>query len=423
MHSDEYVLSLLISCLIGFLPFLGFVGMLIVWLRARSEDESPRDLRDGLLFFLCALSLSLILGVSAFLIVPTPFIVAAAYVATMVLCERYQTRQMVFVRALAAATEKQIPLVPLIRAMARESDIFYRRRLRRLARHLESGATLLDAVQSVRGVVPDSAVVAILAGTLSGRLGPALREAADEQSLQRPLWREVSMGAIYVFGLLMIGAGIVQFMVLLIVPKFEQIVDDFGMPQPAPMMMLVELANSVWVQVLGILLVSAMFFFLVLAVLFSLGLIRWSFAPLDRLRRRIDTALILRSLAAMAEAGKPFAPLLDALASGYPSAWARRRLEFTARQVAIGSDWCVALESHGLISSADAAVIQAGARVGNLPWVLRELAASSERRFVYRLSALGQVLLPLAIVACGLLVLIIVVVCFQPLVNLIGNLT
>jgi hypothetical protein len=71
----------------------------------------------------------------------------------------------------------------------------------------------------------------------------------------------------------------------------------------------------------------------------GIGLIRWSFAPLDRLRRRIDTALILRSLAAMAEAGKPFGPLLEVLASGFPSAWTRRRLELAARQVAIGSDW------------------------------------------------------------------------------------
>jgi type II secretory pathway component PulF len=221
----------------------------------------------------------------------------------------------------------------------------------------------------------------------------------------------------------MIGAGIVQFMVQLIVPKFEEIVEDFGMPQPAPMLLLAELANSSWVLLLSLFLLSALFLLLVLAVLHSLGLVRWSFAPFSRLRRRVDSALILRSLASMAEAQKPFGPLLEALASGFPSAWTRRRLDIAARQVAIGSDWCVALQSHGLIGAADAAVIRAGERVGNLPWVLRELATSGERRFLYRLSALGQVLLPLAIVLCGLLVLVVVVVCFQPLVDLIGNLT
>jgi type II secretory pathway component PulF len=134
-------------------------------------------------------------------------------------------------------------------------------------------------------------------------------------------------------------------------------------------------------------------------------------------------ALVMRSLAALAEMNKPFGPLLEALATGFPSSWARPRLENAAQQVAIGGDWCVALQSQGLIGASDAAVIQAGQRVGNLPWVLRELATSGERRFVYRVAALGQVLLPLAVIACGLVVLAIVVVCFRPLVEMIGSLT
>ncbi|MBX3411701.1 MAG: type II secretion system F family protein [Pirellulales bacterium] len=416
-----------LACL-AFAAAVPGVPVLIVWLRRHADDDRALDLSDqllsGYLFGLFLLSLL----VTAALVLPFfPFsiliIALGLFVGAMTIAERYAAQRVVFVRALAAAAERGIPLAPLARAMARESGLIYRRRLRRFAQHLESGATLLDAAQAVPRLLPDAALVAVVTGTLSGNLALPLREVADAHAFERPVWRGVAMGAVYLFALLALAFLYMQGMVAFIFPKFHQIAEDFDMPVTTTWNWLPNAAHSTGVLVtsmLAFLLLAGLFF---LSLLLSLGVVRWSFGPLARLRRRIDMALVMRSLAAMAEAHRPFGPLLEALATGFPSAWARPRLENAARQVAIGGDWCVALQSQGLLGASDAAALQAGERVGNLPWVMRELAASGERRFVYRVAALGQVLLPIAVIVCGLVVLSIVIVCFQPLVEMIGSLT
>lgn len=423
-------LVLMIAALAGMILLLAIPGvpLLVFWLRTRRQNDAALDLSDLLLsLYLLGVFVAALFFAAALMLPFFPFsllvLLVGLFVGALTMSERYAAQRVVFVRALAAAAEREIPLAPLARALARDSGLFYRRRLRRFAHHIESGATLLDAAQAVRGLLPDAAVVAIVAGTLSGRLAPPLREVANAHAFERPIWRGVAMGAVYLFALLSLAFLYVQGMVAFIFPKFREIADDFNMPQATPWIWVPDAAHSSGALAVNLLVFALLVGLFCLSLLFSLGVIRWSFGPFARMRRRIDAALVMRSLADMAEVGKPFGPLLEALATGFPSSWARPRLEQAARQIAIGGDWCAALEAHGLIGPSDAAVIQAGQRVGNLPWVLRELATSGERRFVYRIAALGQVLLPMAVIACGVVVLFIVVVCFRPLVEMIGSLS
>jgi protein transport protein HofC len=76
-----------------------------------------------------------------------------------------------------------------------------------------------------------------------------------------------------------------------------------------------------------------------------------------------------------------------------------------------------------LIGQAEYSVLQAAQRVGNLPWALREMAAGSHRRLVYRLQAWLQILFPLVILVYGAVVGVFVVAYFAPLVALIERLS
>jgi type II secretory pathway component PulF len=143
----------------------------------------------------------------------------------------------------------------------------------------------------------------------------------------------------------------------------------------------------------------------------------------DRLFPRRHTILILRGLAVVIEAGRPVAPALRAMAHWYPTAWVRRKLEQASLYAEEGVDWSDSLYSRGLLTQNDLGVIQSSARAGNLPWALRELADTGERRRAYQLQVWSQILFALTILALGFLIFVVAVAFFMPLTTLILRLS
>jgi type II secretory pathway component PulF len=87
-----------------------------------------------------------------------------------------------------------------------------------------------------------------------------------------------------------------------------------------------------------------------------------------------------------------------------------------------GGDDLQSLHLHGLLGKTDLALLQAARRNGNLAWAAREMADSNRRRFIYRMNAVLDVILPLIIVVYGLLMAAVAVAVFFPMANLIQGL-
>jgi type II secretory pathway component PulF len=85
-------------------------------------------------------------------------------------------------------------------------------------------------------------------------------------------------------------------------------------------------------------------------------------------------------------------------------------------------NWRESLLQTRLISTADAAVLGAAERVGNLEWALEEMADSAMRRMIYRVQALLQILFPILLLVLGFVVMFFVTSLFLPLIALIQGL-
>jgi type IV pilus assembly protein PilC len=219
-------------------------------------------------------------------------------------------------------------------------------------------------------------------------------------------------------------AGVVPFMMIKVVPEFRKIFEEYDAELPGVTQVVIGAAHvcaHFWFIFAPVLLILVLFFGL-LVIQFISGA-RWSIPLVNRLTRRLDTAVILEALALAAERNLAFAAGIDTLARWYPRGWIRRRLRAVLRDLKAGVDWTQSLARHGLIREVELSVFLAAARAGNLAWALREMAESNRRRLNYRLYMAAQVLFPLAILALGFLVMIYVVSCFLPLISLIQNLT
>ena len=138
---------------------------------------------------------------------------------------------------------------------------------------------------------------------------------------------------------------------------------------------------------------------------------------------RFDAPWILRNLATAVAAEHPLPDALNALSVHQRRADIRGRIERIEMAVAEGKDCWESLEAEQLINRRELSVLHAAQRVGNLHWVLRNIADSVEEKQRYRLLYLFELLRPALVLVVGLVVAFIVLGMFMPLIQLLNDLS
>jgi len=349
---------------------------------------------------------------------------AMAIGAGVILARRRSTQQDSLLVILAIAAEGNMPLAPTVAAFADQYRGKYRRRIMNLAAELDSGRSVPEALENVRRVVSRDALLLARVGDQTGRLPQALRMAASSRSSQLPIWTAIATRLAYLLAMLLIMQSVCGFMLYFIVPKFEAIFKDFGVPLPQSTSLLIEGSHFImnfglvtaWIPPLELLL-------LIFLPFSFAGWVNYDVPFFDRFLKRRHMALILRALSLAVDAGKPIEVGLTTLASYYPTLWVRRKLIKVDDHVQLGESWISALERQRIIQTSDAQVLTSASEVGNLAWALGELAETGERRLAFRFQAVIQTLFPLVVLGLGLVVMFVAVAFFSPLVVLLGRLS
>ncbi len=324
---------------------------------------------------------------------------------------------------LAVATERGLPIVPALEALASEERWAGGWRARQLAALLRAGWPLPDALQQVRGTISRESLVAIRIGHEAGAVAPALRQTLERIEAGHNVWGDLGDRFVYLCVLFVFALGTGTFMLTKLVPAMQRILLDFSLAVPRITQVVFDLSATMlqyWYLAAPLhALALAIFAY---GIFRYLGLLDWDLPGLGTALRRFHAANLLDSLALAAERDRPMTRTLAILAFEYPRRAVRGRLRKVLADVEAGLDWCESLRRRGLIGRMECTVLQAAQRVGNLPWAMREMAESSRRRLAYRLRGLLQLLFPLAILCFAALVAVFVISYFYPLVTLIEGL-
>jgi type II secretory pathway component PulF len=326
-------------------------------------------------------------------------------------------------RLIAVATEENLPLAPLIETWALDERGVQKERLRRLARLLNSGTPLTDAVEQVRGVLRDEDVLAIRFGAQSGTLSATIRAALDESasvSTSRP--NRFRKTLVYGCTVFLIGLPIVAFIQIKVMPAFDQILNEFSMEQPAVAGWSTAVASFVarfwW---LGALLVIVL-----LSTLFSAWPGRFLrhtvFGRMFRSLRELRAAEILHKLSVATSAGRPISGALSTLARYHFDPIIRHKLLFVRNELEQGADVWQSMTAVGLLTPQEVGLLRSAERVGNRPWALKQLADGKQRRTLRRLERMSDLFLPVVVFAIAAFVLVQALAVFVPLTQFICGL-
>jgi len=291
---------------------------------------------------------------------------------------------------------------------------------------LRNGTPLPNCLEAIPGLIPKSTVPAIHLGAAAGQISRALRDAAVRQTndlQESSLFRTVSYTSFYVWGLLTVISGIVGFLMYWIVPKFKAIFEGFDMELPAMTVGLIQRSDVVVNYFYLIMPLLSLPFFMLIVV--GLGhVFGWDALDLPLLSwfPRLETPLVLRGLSRVVAAGLPLPDGLRVLSEHHHRLGIRAKSDRARYFVERGADCWERLQFEGFLHRAEVALLQSAQRIGNLPWVLNELADVIDRRQQRRAVYAAQLIQPMFVVSMGIVVGYICIAFFLPLIKLTNEL-
>lgn len=324
---------------------------------------------------------------------------------------------------MAVAADQRIPLAPLLDAYALDAPARDRQRIRRLAERVREGTPLAESLEQNPRLATESTILAVRAGTQSGALGPALRAAMSDSAPDKDgqFHSDLMGNLIYVAVVLAAMSLVFTFMAVKIAPTFEQIMKDMSVEAPAPFRRsLAALSMLVQWWWLGALVLVAVVFLVLTG-----RLQRWvSRGWLGRLTQPwlgSQTADVLQNLSVVTQAGRPMAGAISTLARYHYCPSVRQRLLFVRNELEHGAGLWPSMQSARLVNARELRLLEAATRVGNVPWVLRQIARRRRLMTWQRRDFLIQMVFPLCILMLGGLVLWFGSAVFLPLVRIMSS--
>ncbi len=330
------------------------------------------------------------------------------------------SRQYTLLRILAVSYRERLDVVPLIYLLASEHRGFYRSVLNILAARIESGISLVSALEQTPDALSDEDVLALrLAGesgtwaqTFDGLLAMRLE---DQQGLRiRP-----KFSITYWIVLLFISYFLIALMLNVVMPTFLKIGDEFGMAAPRAFLKLrsFNLLGFGWL--------------LLLIIVLSIW-ISWFRTPRRFFLRQVAPKVLpavarqqlvelYRLLAIALDAGRPLSGAISTLARCHFSRRIRERLLFARNEVEQGADQWQSLAQSKLISRAEADLLAHAPNPQVAAWSLRELARKKLVLATRRTAGVAYLIEPIITLCFGAMVMWVCIAFFQYLVAFIGG--
>jgi len=245
------------------------------------------------------------------------------------------------------------------------------------------------------------------AGDMSGRLGEALADAAAEVEREAGFRSELRSALVYPAFLIAVGFLAILFMFAVVVPRFA--VMFRGKYDQLPWLSYAVIAGGMWVRehvMLGTMVGIAV----AVAVTYAFRepqIRNWLRARLARLPllggwlAEVETARWAAVLARLLENRVPLMASLELARHALRGSDMQARMAQVERAVRSGRALAAALDDHHLLPTTALSLIRVGERSGNLPEMMRSVAAIYHEIVKNRVKAILAVIEPTAILLIG----------------------
>ncbi len=352
----------------------------------------------------------------------------------IVLFERKKVKSkilMIFTRQLATLIDSGLPLLRSLNVLAKqERDKLLKKTINKLADSVQGGSTFSDALALHPRIFNNLYVNMVKAGEVGGVLELVLTRLSEFQEKAAKIKNKVLSAMVYPIIVMTMAVGIMSFLLVFIVPRFEAIFHDLLGDKPLPPVTQFVLAVSNFMKNHGLVLLAA-----VVAIVFLYNLIgrtrQGRFAidtfklrmPLfGNLNRKTAISRFARTLGTLVTSGVPILQALNITRETAGNAAIARAIARVHDSVKEGESIVQPLEASKEFPPMVASMIDVGEETGKLPEMLLKIADVYDDEVDNAVAALTSMLEPIMIVFLAVIVGTIVLALFTPLISIITGL-
>ncbi|MFP3994851.1 type II secretion system F family protein [Pseudomonas capeferrum] len=332
-----------------------------------------------------------------------------------------------FSQELSTLLNAGLPLIDALESLAEKAPTpATRKTLGDLVRQLYEGHSLSQALARQPRIFPALYVALVQSSERTGALGDALgRYIAYRQRLD--LVRQKLVGAsVYPLLLLLVGGGVVLFLLGYVVPRFSQVFEGMGTELPWLSRMLMQIGLFLHAQQLPLALGSVAGITALVLLRRHPRVRRWASRQLRRmpaLHQRLmmyELARFYRSLGILLQGGISILTAMG-MARGLLGSAAAQGLEQASQRVAEGLPLSDALEAGQLVTPVSLRLLRAGEQSGNLGEMLERCADFHDQEIGRWVEWFVKLFEPLLMTFIGLLIGFIVILMYMPIFELASS--
>ena len=344
------------------------------------------------------------------------------WVSTKALCS--------FTRQLSTLQDAGLPILRSVRILEQQQKQgMLRSCLKQVTEDVEGGATLSEAMARHPKCFDRLYSNMVAAGEAGGVLDVILQRLADFLEKAQKLRRKIIGAMIYPCVVITIAGGIVTFIMVTVVPKFNEIFRDFGSKLPGVTEFLITVSS--WfasgtppgyvVIVFTPIIVIAVFKVIRQAEIgrYALDVLSLKIPVMGQLIAKSTVAKFTRTLGTLIAAG---VPILEALAITKATSGNEiysRMLGKVHDSIREGDTFANPLRASRTVDPIVVNMVDVGEETGELDKMLMKVADNYDDEVDTLVASLVSLLEPLMVVCLGFIVGFIVVALFLPLVTLI----
>ena len=338
---------------------------------------------------------------------------------------------MIFTRQLATLIDAGLPLLRGLNVLAKqERDSVLKNTINKLADSVQGGSTFSEGLGQHPRVFNNLYVNMVKAGEIGGVLEVVLTRLAEFQEKAQKIKNKVVAAMVYPLIVMVLALGIMTFLLIFIVPRFEAIFHDMLGDKPLPAITVFVIGVSTFVQEHWALLFGAL---VVLIVGHKMAArTRRGRDILDRIKLRMPvfgdlirkTAIsrFTRTLGTLVTSGVPILQALTITRETAGNNVIARAISQVHDRVKEGESIVLPLETSGAFPPMVVSMIDVGEETGQLPEMLLKIAEVYDDEVDNSVAAVTSLLEPMMIVFLAAVVGTIVVALFMPLISIISGL-
>ncbi|MCC6141267.1 MAG: type II secretion system F family protein [Nitrospira sp.] len=303
----------------------------------------------------------------------------------------------------------------------------FQQALRDVRQDIRGGMASSDALAKHTAYFPDLYIATVKAGEQSGNLPEVLQRYIGYLKLMMALRQKVTKALSYPLFLVLIGIGVIAFLLTYVMPTFVSVYGENAKQLPWATQLLMDIVQHSETQVVPA---------LVLAGIGLLGLRMYYATPVGRLAMdrlllalpligpimvKHHTVQLTRTLGTILAGGTPLVEALRIARSAVSNRWMRSGLDEAESEIREGATLATALERPHILPKLAIEMVSVGEETGSLESMLRDVGDFYEADLDTRLSQLTTWIEPALLLVMGVLVGAIVIIMYLPVFQMAGT--